>query len=79
MESLTSHTADPFSLKSTLCALVMLILDVLVEMSLEHKSETSWVTCTKEYVTNDDDNIIRVHSTSVILFISMTDIYFVCV
>ena len=41
MESLTSHTADPFSLKSTLGALVMLILDVLVEMSLEHKSETS--------------------------------------
>ena len=42
-----------------------------------YNRKTSRMTCTeKKYIKNEDGNIIQVSSTSIILLIFMSDIYF---
>ena len=41
-----------------------------------YNRKTSRMTYTEKYITNEDDNIIRVRSTSITLLIFMSDIFF---
>ena len=42
----------------------------------QYNRKTSRMTYTEKYFTNEDNNIIRVRSTSIILLIFMSDIFF---
>ena len=46
-------------------------------MYLMYNRKTSPMTYTDKYITNEDNNIVQVGSTSIILLISNHDIYFV--
>ena len=47
-----------------------------MESNFKYNRKTSRMTCTEKYITNEENNIIRVCSTNIILLIFMGNILF---